>query len=212
MEDQHTGISEKEKKHKRRVKALRLLLIRTFVLVLILYALFFHVVGLTIMPNNDMSPRIDTGDLLLYYRLEHNIKAQDVVVIEKSVMSDMSSAVSSDREDTFIRKALNWIGFKDPNKPAQQFVCRVIACPGDEVSVTDETGLTINGNAVVETNIYYPTKPYDGYIEYPVKLQNSEYFVLSDSRNGGADSRFFGIVKKEEIKGILITLVRRNSM
>lgn len=212
MADRQTGISEKEKKHKRRVKALRLLLVRAFVLAVISYTLFFHIVGITIMPTNDMFPRIDTGDLLLYYRLEQNIKSQDVIVIDKPVSDSLSSASTVKTEKTIIRKVLDWIGFKDPANPTQQFVCRVIACPGDEINITDETGLTVNGNAVVETNIFYPTKPYDGYIEYPVKLQENEYFVLADSRNGGADSRFFGIVQKDEVKGVLITLVRRNSM
>ena len=48
--------------------------------------------------------------------------------------------------------------------------------------------------------------------EYPVVLGEGEYFVLSDARNGGADSRCFGPVTQEEIQGIVITLLRRNNL
>lgn len=50
------------------------------VLILILFGVVF---GITPMKNNDMFPRISSGDLLLYYRLEENIHNQDVIVFEK---------------------------------------------------------------------------------------------------------------------------------
>ena len=81
------------------------------------------------------------------------------------------------------------------------------------VEVTEENGLRVNGNAVIENNIFYPTKPYDeGAAEYPVKLSDGEYFVLADQRNGGMDSRYFGVVKAEEIQGVVITMLRRNNL
>ena len=43
-------------------------------------------------------------------------------------------------------------------------------------------------------------------------MQAGEVFVLADFRNGGADSRFFGPVKEQEILGTVITLVRRNHL
>ncbi|WP_162624200.1 MULTISPECIES: S26 family signal peptidase [Blautia] len=36
-----------------------------------------------------------------------------------------------------------------------------------------------------------------------------EYFVLGDHRTNAKDSRIYGTVKKEEIKGLVITLLRR---
>lgn len=47
---------------------------------MVLLGVFF---GITPMKNNDMSPRISSGDLLLYYRLENKFHSQDVVVFEK---------------------------------------------------------------------------------------------------------------------------------
>ena len=197
MEDNHPDAEAQEqpavnerdealkKRHKRRMRALRSFLFRTVSLVLVIYILFFHIVGITMMPNRDMYPRLDAGDLLLYYRLERNPKSQDLVVIEKAA---------------------------DGGAEKQRFVCRVVAAPGDTVEVTAERGLAVNGNTQIETGIFYPTEEYEDRIEYPVKLGDGEYFVLADRRNGGMDSRYFGPVRQEEILGIVITMLRRNNL
>lgn len=49
-------------------------------LLVILFGVFF---GITPMRNNDMSPKLSAGDLMIYYRLEKNIRSQDIVVFEK---------------------------------------------------------------------------------------------------------------------------------
>ena len=96
---------------------------------------------------------------------------------------------------------------------AKCFVCRVVGAPGDTVEVTEEKGLTVNGNSVIESNIFYPTKPYEeGKAQYPLKLGAGEYFVMADQRNGGMDSRYFGVVNAEEIQGVVITVLRRNNL
>ena len=177
--------AELKRLHKRRMRALRSFLIRTVLLMLVIYVLFFHIVGITTMPNRDMYPRLDAGDLLLYYRLERNPKAQDIVVIEKAA---------------------------DSGETAQRFVCRVVAAPGDTVEVSADKGLCVNGNTLIENNIFYPTDAYENRMEYPVRLGDGEYFVMADRRNGGMDSRYFGTVKAEEIKGVVITILRRNNL
>lgn len=174
-----------KKRRRRRMRALRSFLLRTVLLVLVVYVLFFHIVGITFMPNRDMYPRLDAGDLLLYYRLERNPKAQDIIVIEKAA------------EDGNTR---------------QRFVCRVVAAPGDTVEVSKEKGLSVNGNPQIETGIFYPTEEYENRTEYPVKLADGEYFVMADRRNGGMDSRYFGPVYRDEIQGIVITILRRNNL
>ena len=45
-----------------------------------------------------------------------------------------------------------------------------------------------------------------------MKLEEGEYFVMADLRNGGMDSRYFGPVSQDEIEGIVITLLRRNNL
>lgn len=175
------GKTDDARKRRRRVRALRSFLIRLALLAAVVYVLLFHVVGLTVMPTGDMSPRVDAGDLLLFYRIDRNPKSQDVVVIRRA-------------ED------------------GEKYVLRVVAGPGDTVEVTEEGGLSVNGNAQVEPYIYQVTRPYEDGTAYPVTLKNDEYFVMADLRNGGKDSRYFGPVTRDEIQGIVITLMRRNNL
>ena len=57
---------------------------QVLIFVIVLYVLFAHIIGITTMPSADMYPRIDSGDFLLYYRLDRDPKAQDIVVYEKN--------------------------------------------------------------------------------------------------------------------------------
>ena len=208
------------KNRRRHLRAIRDLIIRIALLLLVVYILFFHLVGITVMRSGDMHPRIDLGDLVLYYRLESSYHAQDVIVFEKpTALLDESyketKAVEAKEavSKPWWRQALDWIGFKDPNEPDKTvFICRIVAGPGDTVEISKEERLIVNGNTMIEPDIFYPTNGYIGYIEYPVTLKEGEYFVLADHRSGGADSRFFGAVNKNEILGSVITILRRNNL
>jgi len=171
------------KRHRRRMRALGGFLLRLALLAAVVYVLFFHVVGIMLMPGPDMYPRLDTGDLLLFYRLEPEYRAQDIVVLEKGTNADRG-----------------------------RFVCRVIAVPGDTVEITEERGLCVNGSQQMEANIFFATLPREGRTGYPVRLESGEYFVLADRRGEGTDSRDFGPVRQEEIQGVVITILRRNGL
>ena len=179
-------LKKKVKKSERSVKSYQFFILRLLLLVLVLWILFFKVVGLTHMPNEDMYPRIDAGDMILFYRLEKNFKAQDIVVIEKATP-------------------------QNPDKK-EIFICRVVAAPGDTVEISDGERLIVNGNVMIEKNIFYSTPRYEGFTTYPLTLNDGQVFVLSDSREGGTDSRYFGPVEKNEILGTVITILRRNNL
>lgn len=146
---------------------------------LLLGILFGVLFGITPAKNNDMSPRISSGDLLLYYRLEERLRSQDVVVFEKDGV---------------------------------QYIGRVVAKGGDSVEVTEDSHLKVNGSTVVETDIFYSTPKYGDEVAYPVTLEGDQYFILCDYRNGAKDSRYFGAVNRKEIKGKVITVIRRSSL
>ena len=93
-------------------------------------------------------------------------------------------------------------------KDGETQVRRIIAAAGDEVNLTED-GLEINGYLQQEQEIYTETLPYMGGITFPVTVGQDEYFVLGDHRTNAKDSRMYGVVKKEEIKGAVITLLRR---
>ena len=219
------------KRRQRRLRDLRSLLLRMAFLLLVVYVLFFHVVGLMIMPNGDMSPRLETGDLVLYFRLNLDVHSGDVVVLEKYVEPEaaasfggaVAAAAAGAKRATAMDKIVAGINAFDraikallrrpiPTQPGETYVSRVIAAPGDTVDITDGERVLVNGNALIESNIFYTTPEYLGFVEYPVTLGPDEYFVLSDHRQGGADSRFFGPVKENDILGVVITVARRNNL
>lgn len=161
------------------MRALRNFLVRLFLLIMVIGILFGVVFGLTPMANADMQPAVCAGDLMLYYRLDKNLKSDDVVVFQKEGI---------------------------------QYTGRIVAVPGDVVEITDESDLMVNKSTVMEDNIFYTTPAYDSEVEYPLALKEYQYFILCDNREGAKDSRSFGVVDTGEIKGKVITIVRRSGI
>lgn len=79
-----TKAGEQKKKARRGMNDFQWFAMQVLIFVIIIYVLFAHIVGITTMPSADMYPRIDSGDFLMYYRLDKDPKAQDVVVFEKN--------------------------------------------------------------------------------------------------------------------------------
>lgn len=75
---------ETKKKARRGMNDFQWFAMQVLIFVIVLYVLFAHIIGITTMPNADMYPRIDSGDFLMYYRLDKDPKAQDIVVFEKN--------------------------------------------------------------------------------------------------------------------------------
>ena len=96
-------------------------------------------------------------------------------------------------------------------KDGNTCVARVIAIPGDTVEITEDGSVKINGNLIVEDKIYSLTYPYTDYVSYPITLGSGEYFVLGDNRRTGVDSRYYGTVKSDEIKGTLLLVIRQRN-
>lgn len=125
-----------------------------------------------------MYPSVKAGDLVLYYRLQTDFAAGDVVIVKKD---------------------------------GKEEIRRIIAVPGDTVDITRD-GLKINGYIQQENSIYAETLPYVEGITFPVTVGRDNYFVLADARLNTRDSRMYGAVKKEEIKGLVMTLIRRRGI
>lgn len=146
-------------------------------LMAVLWVLFGLVIGIEIMPNEDMKPSVRPGDILIYSRMDRSPDIRDIVVVKKN--------------DTV-------------------YIGRVAATGGDKVEITKDSILMVNDNIVTEENT--PSTPlYEGFLDYPLVLKEKECFVLSDRREGGEDSRYYGTVKYEEILGTVIGQYRRGS-
>ncbi len=98
------------------------------------------------------------------------------------------------------------------NADGKERTGRIVARPGDSVEISPDRKLIVNGSAVSEANIYYDTPAYEGDVSYPVTLGQNEYFLLADYREGAQDSRNFGPISRDEIKGKVITVLRRSGL
>ena len=98
------------------------------------------------------------------------------------------------------------------HKDGKTYTGRIVAKGGDKVEVTDDSTLKINDSTMIESDIFYSTPKYEEYVQYPVQLAEDEYFILCDYRNGAKDSRYYGAVKKNEIVGKVITIIRTSNL
>ncbi|MBR5917577.1 MAG: signal peptidase I [Lachnospiraceae bacterium] len=160
-------------------------LIYLVIFLLVVWILFFKIIGITHMPNLDMTPRVDGGDLLIFYRLDKDASFQEVVVFEKKI--------------------------PDETKKRLMVGC-VIGAPGDTIDISESNRPIVNGNVLMEDMIFYDTPKRDERVNYPITLGEDEYFILVDNRKEGLDSRYFGPVKKKELLGTVINVIRRNKL
>lgn len=83
---------------------------------------------------------------------------------------------------------------------------RVVAFGGDEVNISNDY-VTVNGYGLSE-NVVYPTPNEGSKIEYPYKVPNDCVFVLNDYRSDLSDSRTFGAIPLEQVKGAVVFTMR----
>lgn len=83
---------------------------------------------------------------------------------------------------------------------------RVIAKAGQEVDISKEGILTVNGMQPAESTNSLTNK---GKKEYPIKVPEGEIFVLNDYREDESDSREFGTIKEGDIEGKVFFVTRR---
>ncbi|PKN02769.1 signal peptidase I [Candidatus Dojkabacteria bacterium HGW-Dojkabacteria-1] len=86
----------------------------------------------------------------------------------------------------------------------QDFIKRVIGIPGDEVMIKDGS-IYINGDKLNEGNYLADSVITNGgsYIHegQSITVPEGQYFVSGDNRPNSSDSREFGPISKERIKG-----------
>jgi signal peptidase I len=88
--------------------------------------------------------------------------------------------------------------FHYPRDPEKSYIKRVIALPGDRLSI-DRGQVWVNGKALQEK--YVPAMYRDTRSYAETVIPDDCYFVMGDHRSISSDSREFGVVERDLIYG-----------
>lgn len=152
---------------------------RELIETVVLTAIVFLVVNVTVRPYHVDSPSMEPG----------------IQFGDRMVVSTLAYSFGSpQRGDVII--------FHPPSNPSQTYVKRVIGIPGDRISITP-TAVIVNGHTLNEPYITLidPSAPESSSVLPTVTLHANQYFVLGDNRQNSDDSRFFGYVPRANIIG-----------
>lgn len=131
------------------------------------------------IPSESMYPTLKVGDFLILNRLAYTFSSPEVGDV---------------------------VVFEYPLEPQKDFIKRVVGTPGDKVKLVDKV-LYVNGVAIEEpykqVNGMEPLDSVvtakDNFTEFTVP--EGQYFMMGDNRDNSYDSRFWGFVGEDKIRG-----------
>src|SRR5688572_17518778 len=149
--------------------------------------------------------KIPTGSM------EENLLIGDHLLVNKFVYGPTASTLEQGvlPIDTISRGEV--IVFKYPVEPERDFIKRVIGLPGETVEVR-ERKVYINGTPIDEPYAHYllpassadyhEVTSFDVRERYgPVTVPADHYFVMGDNRDNSQDSRYWGFLPRDNVKG-----------
>ena len=155
------------------------------ILALIVRTFFFQAFKI---PSGSMKPTLLVGDHILVNKIQFGI---DIPFLNKSIVEFQSP------------KRGQVVVFIYPVDPSKDFIKRIIGLPGDVVRIVDKQ-VYINGKPYTDPHAVRGDpgiKPGDRDNLGPITVPEDAYFVMGDNRDFSYDSRFWGFVGKNALRG-----------
>jgi signal peptidase I len=143
------------------------------------------------IPSGSMEPTLLVGDHILVNKFIYGIK---IPYLRKTVIP----ISQPDRDDVVV--------FIYPVDKKKDFIKRVIGLPGDQIEIIDRN-IYINGKLYDDNYGYYRGKGQNATPAMskarsgPVTVPDNHLFVMGDNRDHSYDSRYWGFVPLESVKG-----------
>ena len=147
--------------------------------------------------------KIPTGSM------ENNLLIGDHLLVNKFVFSP--TATSIERVLLPVRNIHRGdiVVFKYPDEPDRDFIKRVIGLPGETVELKAKK-VYIDGHPLDEPYVHFlepasdsqEVTQFDVRERYgPVRVPEGHYFVMGDNRDNSQDSRYWGFLPRDYVKG-----------
>ena len=147
--------------------------------------------------------KIPTGSM------ENNLLVGDHLLVDKFAFAPTLSSFEKKLLPISEIKRGDVIVFKYPQEPDRDFIKRVIGLPGETLELKRKV-VYINGKPLTEPYVHFnlPLSP-AGKSEIndiredfgPVTVPADQYFMMGDNRDNSADSRIWGFLPADYIKG-----------
>ena len=158
------------------------------------------------IPSGSMIPTLLIGDHILVSKLAYGFQLPKDCEFQVSFppVTCYSSTLLT-QIDTPQRGDI--IVFRYPEDENKDFIKRVVGTPGDTISIKNKK-VIVNDEELVDSMFTQRIDPgiIDGRINPrdnfgPITVPPDSYFVMGDNRDQSLDSRFWGFVKMDKIKG-----------
>lgn len=150
------------------------------------------------------------------------VNGEEVLVLYNKEIEFQSVVVCYiNEDDNYIDMNIKYSSGLIEGKYEDYYVKRVIGMPGDSISWDKDAGLTVNGKYVEEEylsqnytstaspvlEVFYYENGEKNYVEVnelgEYVIPEGYYFVMGDNRNNSTDSRKIGLIKEENIIGVV---------
>ncbi len=158
------------------------------------------------IPSGSMIPTLLIGDHILVSKLAYGFQLPKDCEFQMAFppVTCFSSTMVMDFDPP---QRGDVIVFRFPEDENKDFIKRLIGTPGDVIEIHNKNVL-VNGEAFVDKEFTQRVDPgiIDGRINPrdnfgPITVPADSYFVMGDNRDQSLDSRFWGFVKMDKIKG-----------